>query len=344
MCITHGDEMTTEHHRLDFIERFLARRRLKNAAATWIILDGYGVIDPQAALDYAARKGYRLAGLQVYCIGADISLCEWVNGQIVLTPGRAAWLQECHRLGLKVILNYEVLADGPDLGAPEALHDGPIIVDCVKAALGAGVPKSLFTFNGSDSPQVFSSCDAVVTSWPNVDAYYGTLVHICEAAGDDADEYGQASVYLMVKGEGVLELWKAPDGTNDVPAGTVWVQDSSDQPDVGGVTCDVNFLTAEGVALWVTAETPKGTTVATLPELRLGDGAHNGLEEAVRAWQGALHGNAWGSELDPPLSVTGYFGPETEEATRRLQTTPPDPLPGTGVADGATYEKCFRKI
>lgn len=292
------------------------------------MLDGDGIIPPSAAVAYARSRGAKLAGLNAYLVGNDICLCLYDDaGGVSVNPARSDWLAEMNRLGLKVVITFEINPDDPDFGAERADEQGPLIVSCVKAVLAAGFPVNLFSPTGR--VQVFASNDSAVSSWENVRAYFQRLEQILAAAGEVTDIYGQSSVFEVVRGYGISEEWKAPDGTDDVPQGCVWVQQSPPlQPDVGGVTCDVNILTPYGVSLWAL---PKGEEHVDWAPLKPGD--HG---QAVVAWQGAL--KAIGRYPDGG-DTNGNFGPVTEEATKAVQHA--HGLVETGIADGDTVLAAF---
>lgn len=221
------------------------------------MLDSYDILDPGDAAIWCEDQGYTLCGLPRYLFGAETCLAEEGDGGYVLTPGTADWLAICAARGLKVPMIWELSAYAAEGGAAQAQQDAPIAIACVNAVLSAKVDVSIF---GPGGPNVFVTNDSVVTNLAAVEAYFAEFAALLKAASDVPDEYGQASVYTAVKGSGIEYLWKAPDGTDDVPAGTLWIQQYPEVT-VYGDQCDLDILTDEGVALWVTPPAPPKPTV-----------------------------------------------------------------------------------
>ena len=238
-----------------------------------VVLDTAGwAIDPFAAVQWGEQQGVEVVGLTRYLVGSASSLCSISNGVAKLQAGQQQWLENLTDAGLVVIGNWELAANAPDFGAGQGASDGTNAAKCLQVA-GA--------FSGRSA---FFSNDAVVSDWAAVEAYYQAAYTAMVAYLFEADVYGQSSVFEAVKPYGPKKLWHAADGTghawpsgagvnspvpdpSDFPSGTVMVQRPLFYVNVGGSTCDVDYVIAEDIGGWNLNGNPSQETLMYLVQL-----------------------------------------------------------------------------
>lgn len=280
-----------------------------------IVLDYDAILQPGPAKQWAAANGYELVGLTRYLWGSSISLCGGDASGYAVSAATRQWLHDMTTEGLGVICNWELAANAPDYGSSQGQSDATAAVACMDAL---GAPRGA---------GIYYSNDAIVSSLPSVVRYYQTAAQVTDAHGYECEIYGQASVFQAVQMYNVKKLWKASDGTNDQPPGTVMVQQGpSSQVVVDGITCDLDIVTADDLSAWNLSgfvpprvvpppAVPKGACEVNLALIEAGSDPR-----AIRSLHGVL--TAWGYKIpNDELNVGGEakWGPETTKAVADFQ-------------------------
>ena len=227
-----------------------------------IVLDTAGwAINPATAVQWGESQGVEVVGLTRYLVGSASSICTMVNGLPRLQAGQQQWLEDLTDAGLVMVGNWELAANAPDQGSGQGYSDGLNAARCLEVC-GAYAGRSAYLSN-----------DSVVSNWANVEGYYQAANSAEAPFHFEADLYGQSSVFQAVKPFGAKKLWHAADGTghawpsgagvnspvpdtSDFPAGTVMVQRPLFYVNVGGSTCDVDYVIAEDFGGWNLNSTP----------------------------------------------------------------------------------------
>jgi hypothetical protein len=213
-----------------------------------VAFDGYGLIEPAAAIAYGRPRAWSVVGIAAYLYGSDVSLCTGDPPE--LSAAGRAWLEAMRLERLRPLLTWELASDQAELGATQGALDAEVIAQCLRSV--AGVWEAC-------AAEVFVTNDSVVRDWPAVLAYFvavnrglpkdlaGAQVHLKTTPAEDL--YGQASLFERLRAAGSVKgLWKAPDGTSDEPAGTLFVQEPGTGVTIGGVSAELDIATPAGCA------------------------------------------------------------------------------------------------
>lgn len=192
------------------------------------MLDSTSLLSPATA-----RAAKDVVAINAYLLGSSNSLCVTdATGQIVANPAGEAWLAEMRAAHLRPVFTWELSPTAPEGGEAAGIWDAVHILEC-NHALGHAVD------------EVFVANDSVVTDMAAVLAYFRTVASRLQGVIVPS-LYGQALLYDAVRGP-IKHLWKAPDGTNVRPPGTLFVQ-RYPPTSIGGVSVDLNDVTPAGLA------------------------------------------------------------------------------------------------
>lgn len=223
------------HHVRDILDG-----RVNSTPPPRIVVDGYGLLNPSLVKRWADAQGFELVGICAYLQG-DVGLCGW--GTTPTSAGRA-WLAAMESYHLSPVFLWELSPSAPEAGAAQGIHDAGQAGACLSSLAPFGLRKS------PGEGDVFFANDSIVTNWPAVEDYYAAVAWCMIADGWRPAEYGQAQVFEKIAGYGVKMLFKAPDGTEQVPHGTVMVQHPNAGELADGAEIDVDVVLAEDFGGW----------------------------------------------------------------------------------------------